>query len=67
MRAGMTLVRKIILFAGMVVPVVLIAMYSYRGIRRYTIEQIFSGRTHISSLSADVLKGSTFSVQIPIP
>ena len=52
----MTLTRRIIIFISIVLPVLLVSVYSYIQIRKNTIERIYEERRSLVSLSARVLK-----------
>ncbi|HLG35219.1 MAG TPA: cache domain-containing protein [Bacteroidia bacterium] len=52
----MNLNRRILIFAGIVLPVILVAVYSYLHIRQSTIERIYEERRSVASLSAHVLQ-----------
>lgn len=52
----MNLKLKIYTFAGIVLPVLVLAVYSYVQIRQQTIERVYEERRALASLSAGILK-----------
>lgn len=53
---AVNLLRRILIFIGIVLPVLLVAIYSYMHIRQNTTERIYQERRSIASLSQHVLR-----------